>query len=115
MIKLFLHYMQTNTNTNIEDTNILSTLLFRCRLLLTLVDTSVFHSNNILYLTVTYYFQSLRKEIDRRIKAIPRIQCEPNLNDYIYKYMNKCPPPSHCYRFKAVNDSKTLGKFCLLL
>ncbi|XP_008208547.1 uncharacterized protein C1orf43 homolog isoform X2 [Nasonia vitripennis] len=52
--------------------------------------------------------KSLRKEIDRRIHVIPRIQYEPYLDESIHKLMNEGPIPSHFYRLKAVNDFKKL-------
>lgn len=56
-------------------------------------------------------FQSLKKEIERRIEVIPRIQYEPQLisdSRYILTPGGQAPP--HYYRLKAVDDVKTLGK-----
>jgi len=56
-------------------------------------------------------FQSLKKEIERRIEVIPRIQYEPQLISdprYILTPGGQVPP--HYYRLKAVDDVKTLGK-----
>lgn len=56
-------------------------------------------------------FQSLKKEIERRIEVIPRIQYEPQLISdprYILTPGGQAPP--HYYRLKAVDDVKTLGK-----
>lgn len=58
-----------------------------------------------------FFLQSLKKEIDRRIEVIPRIQYEPQLISdprYIMEPGNQVPP--HYYRLKAVDDVKTLGK-----
>lgn len=62
-----------------------------------------------LYRSIT--FQSLKKEIERRIEVIPRIQHEPQLisdSRYILTPGGQAPP--HYYRLKAVDDVKTLGK-----
>lgn len=59
-------------------------------------------------------FQSLKKEIERRIEVIPRIQYEPQLISdprYILTPGGQAPP--HYYRLKAVDDVKTLGKLPL--
>lgn len=56
--------------------------------------------------------QSLKKEIERRIEVIPRIQYEPQLISdprYILTPGGQAPP--HYYRLKAVDDVKSLGKF----
>lgn len=61
-------------------------------------------------------FQSLKKEIERRIEVIPRIQYEPQLISdprYILTPGGQVPP--HYYRLKAVDDVKTLGKFIIVL
>lgn len=55
--------------------------------------------------------QSLKKEIERRIEVIPRIQYEPQLISdprYILTPGGQAPP--HYYRLKAVDDVKSLGK-----
>ncbi|XP_020290634.1 uncharacterized protein LOC109858110 isoform X1 [Pseudomyrmex gracilis] len=53
--------------------------------------------------------KSLKKEIERRIEVIPRIQYEPQLisdSRYILTPGGQAPP--HYYRLKAVDDVKTL-------
>ncbi|TGZ42249.1 uncharacterized protein C1orf43 homolog [Temnothorax curvispinosus] len=53
--------------------------------------------------------KSLKKEIERRIEVIPRIQYEPQLISdprYILTPGGQAPP--HYYRLKAVDDVKTL-------
>jgi len=56
-------------------------------------------------------FQSLKKEIERRIEVIPRIQYEPQLiSDPRYILTPGSQAPPHYYRLKAVDDVKTLGK-----
>lgn len=56
--------------------------------------------------------QSLKREIERRIEVIPRIQYEPQLISdprYILTPGGQALP--HYYRLKAVDDVKSLGKF----
>lgn len=58
-----------------------------------------------------FTFQSLKREIERRIEVIPRIQYEPQLISdprYILTPGGQAPP--HYYRLKAVDDVKNLGK-----
>jgi len=56
-------------------------------------------------------FQSLKKEIERRIEVIPRIQYEPQLiSDPRYILTSGSQAPPHYYRLKAVDDVKTLGR-----
>lgn len=53
--------------------------------------------------------KSLKKEIERRIEVIPRIQYEPQLiNDSRYIMAPSGQVPPHYYRLKAVDDVKTL-------
>lgn len=62
-------------------------------------------------------FQSLKREIERRIDLIPRIVTEPSLLGNIDSRYILCPGqqvPAYYYRLKAVDDVKLLGKyFCL--
>jgi len=61
-------------------------------------------------------FQSLKKEIERRIEVIPRIQYEPQLiSDPRYILTPGSQAPPHYYRLKAVDDVKTLGKLHIVL
>lgn len=54
--------------------------------------------------------QSLKKEIERRIEVIPKIQQEPQLiSDPRYIMAPGSQVPPHYYRLKAVDDIKTLG------
>lgn len=53
----------------------------------------------------------MKRELERRIQVIPRIQHEPQLISdprYIVEPGSQVPP--HYYRLKAVDDVKTLGK-----
>ncbi|KYN27031.1 Uncharacterized protein C1orf43 like protein [Trachymyrmex cornetzi] len=53
--------------------------------------------------------KSLKKEIERRIEVIPRIQYEPQLiSDPRYILTSGGQAPPHYYRLKAVDDVKTL-------
>lgn len=57
----------------------------------------------------------MKKEIERRIEVIPKIQYEPQLISdprYIMVSGNQVPP--HYYRLKAVDDIKSLGNWCKL-
>jgi hypothetical protein len=81
---------------------------------------STFHNDTIPILrliTLSWYyhmlivFQSLKKEIERRIEVIPRIQYEPQLiSDPRYILTSGSQAPPHYYRLKAVDDVKTLGR-----
>jgi hypothetical protein len=59
------------------------------------------------------FFQSLKREVERRIDVIPRIVYEPQLiNDdscYILQPGSELPP--HYFRLKAVDDIKLLGTY----
>lgn len=57
--------------------------------------------------------QSLKKEIERRIEVIPRIQYEPQLISDPRLILTSRGPgvPPHYYRLKAVDDIKTLGNY----
>lgn len=55
--------------------------------------------------------KSLKREIERRLDAIPRIVCEPQLaskSDPRYIVFPGQQIPTHYYRFKAVDDVKIL-------
>lgn len=63
-------------------------------------------------------FQSIKKEIERRLDCIQRIAYEPQLiwdddSRYILKPDANLPP--FYYRFKAVDDIKILGLFVRLI
>ncbi len=65
-------------------------------------------------LIAIYIFQSIKKEIERRLDCIQRIAYEPQLiwdddSRYILKPDENLPP--FYYRFKAVDDIKILGSF----
>ena len=65
-------------------------------------------------LWLLWFFQSLKKEIERRIEVIPRVQYEPQLmSDHRYILAPGSQVPPHYYRLKAVDDVKTLGMFGL--
>ncbi|XP_011502368.1 PREDICTED: uncharacterized protein C1orf43 homolog [Ceratosolen solmsi marchali] len=52
--------------------------------------------------------KSFKKEINRKIQVIPRIQYEPHLDGYIHRINSTCKPASHFHRLKVVNDIKLL-------
>ena len=61
-------------------------------------------------------FQSLKRELDRRIEVIPRIVYEPQLimdNDPRYILQPGTELPPHYFRLKAVDDVKLLGKYSI--
>ncbi|XP_043792587.1 protein C1orf43 homolog isoform X2 [Apis laboriosa] len=56
--------------------------------------------------------KSLKKEIERRIEVIPKIQYEPQLiSDPRLILTPRGHVPPHYYRLKAVDDVKTLGNY----
>ncbi|XP_026296403.1 uncharacterized protein C1orf43 homolog isoform X2 [Apis mellifera] len=60
--------------------------------------------------------KSLKKEIERRIEVIPKIQYEPQLiGDPRLILTPRGHVPPHYYRLKAVDDVKTLGNLSLYI
>lgn len=57
----------------------------------------------------------MRKEVERKIEAIPKIYCEPQLiSDHdIRNEQEEMALPYYC-RFKAVDDVKLLGKVIII-
>ncbi|KAJ8664979.1 hypothetical protein QAD02_006641 [Eretmocerus hayati] len=52
--------------------------------------------------------KALRKEIERRIQVIPRIQFEPHLQECYQRSLDACHQSSTYYRVKTVNGLKIL-------
>lgn len=56
----------------------------------------------------------MKKEIERRIEVIPKIQYEPQLiGDPRLILTPRGHVPPHYYRLKAVDDVKTLGNYII--
>ncbi|XP_058800687.1 protein C1orf43 homolog [Phymastichus coffea] len=49
----------------------------------------------------------LKKEIDRRIRTLPKIQYEPDVKDF-KTIRNTYRIPSHYHRLQAISDFKTI-------
>lgn len=58
--------------------------------------------------------QCLKKEIERRIEAVPRIMHEPRLLSMEPSHYILEPQQPYHYRFRAVDDVKTLGEISLI-
>lgn len=57
----------------------------------------------------------MKREIERRIEAVPRIMHEPRLLSTEPSHYILEPQQPYHYRFRAVDDVKTLGKTLLML